>query len=144
MGRTDGFGAELLPQPRAFETALRSLDSCFRVQIGDAKQLYRLPHDLSLNGKTSISDIIDIGSICNGIVAQCSFCVPLAEAFNKPFLAVWAAAGMAPGVHKYLRAITPKKILSKPSSHHVVDTWSETDIRLAAMTFMRWPKQEAA
>lgn len=142
MGRKDGYGAELLPYRHAFDVALDALTGCYTVLVGNAPQIYPLRADLNLNGTTSVSDLLDIGSTCDGIVAQCSFCVPLAEVFDKPLLAIWSARGMAPGVPAYIRAVTPKKILSKPTSRYVMD--DSADIRAHARTFMCWPVQVAA
>lgn len=129
MGRKDGFGMELLPESNAFHVALAALQDCMLVRIGKGEEIYKLPADIDLSDSTSISDLIDIGSICDGIIAQCSFAIPLAEAFDKPLLTVWAARGMEAERHPYIRAITPKKILSKPSSIHVVDDWPMEQIQ---------------
>ncbi len=135
MGRTDGFGKELLPNVEAFGAVLEALHDCFLIQIGNAEQVYALDCDITLNGSTTVTDLLDLGLACDGVVAQCSFAVPLAEVFDKPFLAVWAARGMAMGVHPYIRAIKPAKILSKPTSLHVVDDWTPEKIRGVACGF---------
>lgn len=131
MGRTDGFGLELLPDRAAFEAVLAELKDCFTVLVGGGAQLYPLEADFDLNGKTSVSDLLDIASVCDGVVAQCSFAIPLAEVFDKPLLIVWAAHGLV-AREPYVRQITPMKVLSKPTSHFVVDDRSETDIRCVA------------
>lgn len=128
MGRTDGFGQELLPQAEAFYQVLGGLGDCFLVQIGQADQLYALGCDLALNGATSVTDLLDLGRSCDGVVGQCSFAVPLAEVFDRPLLAVWAAKGMQASSHPYVRQITPKKVLSKPSSMFVIDNWRPEQI----------------
>lgn len=143
MGRTDGFGAELLPERSAFEATLAALDDSFLVQVGKAEPLYPLKADVNLNGSTSIPDLFDLASLCDGVVGQCSFVIPLAEAFDKPLLCVWAAHGMQANMHPYIRAITPQKVLSKPSSRFVIDDWPEEKIRAVARSF-REPRLEAA
>lgn len=135
MARKDKFGAELLPQRAAFDATLDGLVDCFTVCIGNAEQLYPLRVNLELNGSTSVPDLFDLAVICDGIVAQCSFAVPLAEVFDKPLLVIWAAHGMQQNMHPYVRAITPQKILSKPTSHFVVDDWDETNIQKAVRDF---------
>lgn len=126
MDRTDGFGLELLPEREAFEGALAALSDCFLVQIGNAKQIYGLRSDVDLNGGTSVTDLLDLGSSCDGIVGQCSFVIPLAEVFDRPLLIVWASAGMSPARHYYISSITPHKVLSKlATDRFVVDDWSE-------------------
>jgi hypothetical protein len=124
MGRSDGFGLELLPDRRAFDAVLSMLHGCYTARIGKGEQLYPLPVTMDLTDGTSVSDLLDIASICDGIVAQCSFAIPLAEIFNKPLLTIWAAGGMSEYRHPYIRSITPSKVLSKPSSKYVIDDWA--------------------
>jgi len=131
MARTDGFGAELLPKKEAFDTALAELRDCFIVKIGKAEEIYSLDCELDLNGKTTVQDLFDIAAIAHGFLAQCSYCIPLAEAFDKPLMIVFAAAGfVAPSL--FVRQITPTKVLSKTTSFHVVDEWPAAMIEEAA------------
>lgn len=126
MGRTDGFGKQLLPERRAFEVVLDRLRDCFLVRVGHGPE-YPLPVSTDLNGQTSVSDLFDLGHACDAVVGQCSWAVPLAEAFDKPALFVWAAAGLkAP--HAYIQQIRPEKILSKSSSTFVMDSWTDAQI----------------
>lgn len=122
-GRQDGYGRELVPDRAAFVSALREIDG-FRILVGKDAQIYPLDDcvDLDLSGQTSVCDLLDLGSACAGVVAQCSFAVPLAEVFDKPLLAVWAQAGLRSN-DAYISATTPKKILSKPTSRFVMDSW---------------------
>lgn len=145
MGRTDGFGKELLPQKSAFDAALGAVgDSCFLVRVGKGADLYPLDVDVDLNGSTSVSDLLDIASICDGVIGQCSFAIPLAEVFDKPLLVVWAAHGMQSNMHPYICQITPQKVLSKPTSSFVVDDWTVDAIQEAARTFRAHPLEAAA
>lgn len=134
MGRTDGFAHELLPCQRAFEAVLGALSDCFLVGIGNARPLYRLPVHTDLNGGTSVADLMDLASACDGLVAQCSFAVPLAEGFDKPLLAVWSAGGLTSGT-PYISQITPQKVLSKPTSRFVVDEWTPDGIACATLAW---------
>lgn len=135
MARADGFGAELLPDRAAFDAALKALEDCFLVQIGKAAQVYPLKASVSLNGSTTVADLLDLATICDGIVAQCSFAVPLAEVFDRPLLVVWSSRGLSSGRHPYVSSITPQKILSKTTSCFVVDDWPETKIQETASAF---------
>lgn len=135
MDRTDGFGAELLPQQRAFDAILSHLPACYRVAVGKVGQVYPLDCDLDLNGKTSVSDLMDLGATCAGVVGQCSLAIPLAEIFDKPLLVAWSSRGMEYGRHPYIRAITPEKVLSKPSSIFVMDDWNRERLVEAAREF---------
>lgn len=128
MDRKDGFGMELLPTKAAFDAALGALADCYLVQVGNATQIYPLPVDVDLNGSTSVADVLDVASICDGVVAQCSFAIPLAEVFDKPLLAVWSAR-QARSRETFIAQTTPQKVLSAPRDSFVVDNWSEREIR---------------
>ncbi|MBI4291318.1 MAG: hypothetical protein HY661_07565 [Betaproteobacteria bacterium] len=136
MGRRDGFGNELLPNEQAFGAVLSSLHDCVLVQVGKDQQIYPLRADISLNGSTSVADLLDIAAICAGVVAQCSFAVPLAEVFDKPLLVAWAARGLA-SREQFIRTVTPAKMLSKPSSHFVMDDWPVQQLQEAARAFRK-------
>jgi hypothetical protein len=128
MGRTDGFGRELLPQRRAFEAVLNRMRDCYIVRIGKGADAYPLPVNVDLNGKTSVADILDLGQACDGVVAQCSLAVPLAEAFDKPAMFVWAAAGLQKTSVQFISRIAPAKVLSKSTSAFVLDSWPDAEI----------------
>lgn len=136
MARNDGYGRVLLPLKRAFDVALEEMQDCFTIRIGQPPTLYELDCRWDLTDRTSVPDLIDLAKECDAVVGQCSFAVPLAEGFDKPLLAVWAAAGMLCNV-AYLKTITPQKILSKPSSKWVVDTDTELSIRDVARSFRK-------
>lgn len=138
MARTDGFGAELLPSRQAFDTVLDALQDCFLIEVGKGTELYPLRADIDLNGRTTVADLFDIAWMCDAVVGQCSFVIPLAECFDKPLLAVWAAHGMEATRHPYVRSITPQKILSKPSSAFVVDDWQADRIQEAVRAFRQF------
>ncbi len=134
MDRTDGYGIEMLPRREAFDTVLAALEGCFTVEVGKGTELYPLTADVDLNGRTSPADLLDIASVASGLVGQCSFMIPLAEALDKPLLCVWAAKGLVSRT-LYIQQCTPQKVLSKPSSRWVMDDWSEQRIQEAAHAF---------
>lgn len=131
MGRTDGFGAELLPSKSAFDSALYALRDTMLVRIGKGAPIYSLATEVDLQDATTVSDLFDLAMVADGIVAQCSFAVPLAEVFSRPLLAVWSAKGMKAS-HSYVRTITPQKVLSGANSRHVIDDWTDDKIREVA------------
>lgn len=134
MGRKDGFGDEMLPKRAAFDAVLSALEGCFTVEVGQGSELYPLTADVDLAERTSVADLLDIASIASGLVGQCSFMIPLAEAFDKPLLCVWAAKGLTSKT-EFIRQCTPQKILSKPTSRWVMDDWSAERIQEAARAF---------
>ena len=134
MGRHDGFAQEMLPRRAAFDQVLAALEGCFTVEVGKGAELYPLIADVDLADRTSVADLLDIATISAGLVGQCSFMIPLAEAFDKPLLCVWAAKGLTSAT-EFIRLCTPQKILSKPTSRWVMDDWSEAKIQEAAVAF---------
>lgn len=133
FGRSDGYGTEVMPQRRGFVHVLEALDDCYLVRIGKGAQ-YPLKVHLDLQDLTTVSDVLDLGYICDGIVTQCGYPVPMAECFDKPLLAVWSARGLA-SQNQIIRTITPRKILSKPSSVYVMDDWPAEQLRDRARMF---------
>ncbi len=131
MGRADGYAREMLPAQQAFETVLGSMQGCLTVAVGKGDKLYPLQADVDLTGRTEVADLLDIASICAGLIGQCSFMIPLAECFDKPLLVVWASRGLVSET-LYIRQCTPQKILSKRSSRFVMDDWQAGDIIDAA------------
>lgn len=126
MQRTDGFSADMLPQREAFNAVLHALDACYSVRIGAGPHVYDIAGIAEdLRDRTSVSDLLDLAVTCDGIVAQCSFAVPLAEVFDKPLLAVWAARGLKTDRNQYIRHVTPAKVLQKTAttSGYLLDEW---------------------
>lgn len=138
MGRTDGFGKELMPDCRVIQKIINHVkDRATIVQIGAGASIFKFEGiDLDLANKTSVSDLLDVASVADGFLGYCSFIVPLAESFDKPGLFVWSRMGLNTN-HPYIKAITPKKILEKPTSKYIIDDCSDDDIRQAAEVFLR-------
>lgn len=135
MGRADGYGREMLPKREAFDAVIASLEGCFVVEVGKGAELYPLAADVDLADRTTPADLMDIAKISSGLIGQCSFMIPLAEAFDKPLLVVWASAGLTSGT-PFIRLCTPEKIISKPSSKWVMDDWTHYRIQQEAYRFM--------
>ena len=129
MGRSDGFGSDLLPDCRLIQRAIDALRDRFAiVQIGAGEPLFRFKHlDLDLAGKTSVAGLLDVAAGASGFLGYVSYIVPLAESLDKPAMLVWSHKGLRRG-HPYIRQITPAKILSKPSCKFVIDNWPLADI----------------
>ncbi len=136
MGRSDGFGKELLPDCRVIQHLINDLrDQAYIVQIGSGEPLFRFTGiNLDLAGQTSVSDLIDVASVADGFIGYVSFVVPLAESLGKPALMVWSSKGLRAPL-RYVRQITPKKILHKDSSIAVIDDWAQERITGALNAF---------
>jgi hypothetical protein len=134
MDRRDGFGMALLPRREAFDGILAALGDCFTVRIGKGPEIYPLPCDMDLTNATSVADVLDLAYLSGGILGQCSFAIPLAEALGKPMLLLWAAAQPS-SPHPFVRMMTPGKLMSKPSSRYVVDDATPQQLAGAAHAF---------
>lgn len=122
MGRTDGFGRELLPDCRVIQSAIDRLkDRAFVVQVGHGDPLYRFKGiDLDLANQTSVSDLLDVAYAADGFLGYCSFLVPLAESFSKPAVLVWSRKGLV-SRQPFISRIRPEKVLHRKSSRWLVD-----------------------
>lgn len=136
MGRVDGFGAELLPDCRVIQRVIGALNGrAHLVQVGSGAPLYRFEGiNLNLANRTSVADLIDLASVAHGFLGYVSFIVPLAESLNKPALLVWSRRGLNSTERRadFIRAITPQKILHKPSSRAIIDDCADDEVRRAA------------
>jgi thiol-disulfide isomerase/thioredoxin len=122
MGRTDGFGASLLPDCRAIQRLINEAKETHTVvQIGAGVPLYRFSGiDVDLANKTTVAELFDVVSAADRCLGYVSFLVPMAEVLDKPATFVWSARGLKDG-QLFVRRITPKKILHKPTSKYVID-----------------------
>lgn len=122
MGRTDGFGATLLPDCRAIQKLIdQAKPDHTIVQIGAGQPLFRFSGiDIDLANKVSVAETIDVASVADRFLGYVSFLVPLAESFGRPAVFVWSRRGLLDR-HQYVRQITPQKILHAPTSTAVMD-----------------------
>lgn len=122
MGRTDGFGASLLPDCRAMQRMInRHLDTHTIVQIGAGEPLYRFSGiTVDLANKTSVAETIDAASAADQVLGYVSFLVPLAESLGKPATFVWSRKGLMDR-QQFVRQIRPEKVLHARTSTYVMD-----------------------
>lgn len=132
MGRRDRFGIELLPAVAGFSRACR-IDA-FKVLVGRGDQIHPIAADADLWNRTTVSDVMDIVASCDGVISMCGFPVPMAEAFGKPLMAVWSAKGLRSS-NPFISTVTPKKMLTKPTSRFVLDDCPEDLIEEEAIAF---------
>jgi hypothetical protein len=137
FNRKDGFGAEFLPDCSVIQRAIdRIKDRAFLIQIGAGEALYKFDGiELDLTNKTSVCELIDVGSMADGFLGYCSFIVPLSESFDTPSLLVWSRRGLS-SPQPVVRRMTPQKILHKKSSRYVIDNCSEKELAQAADAFL--------
>lgn len=144
MGRTDGFGAELLPDCRAIQTAidaLRQRDACI-VQVGAGQPLYRFAGlHADYANRTSVAQLIDIASLSSAAIGYPSFLVPLAESLDLPALFVWSRRGLR-SPRGFIAQITPGKLLHKRATSRAIvdDAVPDLIARAAAALLERPPR----
>ena len=129
MGRTDGFGKELLPDCNVIQRFIDRLAGLATiVQIGAGQALYKFTGiDIDLANKTTVRELIDVASVADGFIGYCSFVLPLAESLKKPSIMVWARAGLKAN-HMYIRRITPEKIIEYARTQYVIDDCGDYEI----------------
>lgn len=129
MGRSDGFGMDLLPDSRAMQAALDAIgDRAFKVQVGRGDPLFRLEGlDLDLVNGTSPTELIDVAWAADAALGYCSFIAPLAESLRKPLLLVWSTKGSRSS-NPFIRSITPSKILHRSTNRAVMDDCSSSQM----------------
>lgn len=130
FARTDGYGMELLPDCRAIQRAIDQLKGrAFVIQVGSGVPLFRFCGlDCDLAGQTSVSELLDLAWLADGVLAYCSFMVPLAEAMAKPGLFVWSRRGLHSRT-PLIRTITPRKIFTPGHElRAVIDDCTEQEL----------------
>jgi hypothetical protein len=129
MGRTDGFGKELMPDCNVIQSVIDSINHrALIVQVGAGQPIFEFEGvDIDLSNKTSVTDLLDIASVADGFLGYCSFMVPLAESFGKPGLFVWSSRGLR-SIEPFIARITPRKILHCKTSSYVMDNWTQEQI----------------
>lgn len=121
MGRTDGYGLDLLPDCRAIQRIIDTIGKrATFVQVGAGVPLHRFSGiDVDFANQTSVSDMIDIAWAADAALGYCSFIVPMIESLRKPALLVWSRKGLRSHTD-FIRRITPNKIVHRPDTTHVV------------------------
>lgn len=132
MDRTDGFGADLLPNCGVIQRAIDMIGNrAYFVQVGSGAPLYRFSGiDLDLANKTSVTDLLDVGYAADAFLGYVSYIVPLAESLKKPALLIWSRKGLnsIEPRREFIRSITPQKILHRESSRAVIDDCSQAEL----------------
>ena len=137
LGRSDGVGAELLPNCKRIQQVIDAYkDKVSFILVGEGKPLYTFSGiHLDLSNKTTVSDLIDAAWCVDGFLAYVSYIVPLAESLYKPAFFVWSRAGLNAPM-EFFRQVTPEKILSRPTSRAVIDDCSDDELFKGAKLFM--------
>lgn len=128
MGRTDGFGADLLPTAAGLQSMIDALTGrAFLVLVGKGRPVHRLHGiDLDLTNQTSIPQLIDVYKEVDACAGYPSFMIPLAESLGKPGLYVWAHSGLT-SESVWSRRVTPRKVIHyKNLGQAIVDNSPES------------------
>lgn len=137
MDRTDGIGAELLPDCKHIQQVIDHIgDRAFFIQVGRGKRLFDFRVDLDLAEQTSVSDLLDIASYADGFLGYVSYFVPLAEGFATPALFVWSSRGLK-ARNEMVRSVTPEKVLHrKDICRAIADDCQDDLLHQAADSFL--------
>ena len=138
MGRIDGFGAELLPDCRQIQRAIDRLQGkALLVQVGAGRPLFRFSGiDVDLANETTVSQLLDVALVSFGAIGYVSFILPLCESLDKRVLLVWSRKGLKSQT-RYVRQITPAKVIHRNDLATVVTDAIDDDIEGAADAFLR-------
>lgn len=138
MGRTDGFGMELLPDCSAIQRAIDRLRGrVLLVQVGAGRPLHRFEGlDVDLAGQTTLPQLLDVAAEADGALGYCSFMLPLCESLGKRALLVWSRRGLKSRTG-YIRQITPEKVVHRKDLVLSVNDGADDGIESAADAFLR-------
>lgn len=138
MGRTDGFGADVMPDCGAIQRIIdRLADRVTLVQIGKGEPTYRFNGiDMDFANQTSVEGMMDIAACAAGFIGFCSFMVPLAESLGRPGLFVWSSKSRT-SKDLFVRQITPRKVLHSRQSSAIYDNEPAARLDAVADSFLR-------
>lgn len=138
MGRTDGFGAELLPDCSRIQSAIDALRGrALLVQVGAGRPLFRFTGiDVDLANETTVAQLLDVASVSFGAIGYVSFMLPLCESLEKRALLVWSRKGLKSQT-PYVRQITPAKVVHRKDLVVSVNDGAGDDIDAAVESFLR-------
>lgn len=136
MGRTDGYGRDLLPDCGVLQRIIyRLVRDAAIIQVGAGEPLYHFTGvDLDFANCTTVPELLDIAAQVDGFVGYPSFVIPLAESLGKPALIVWSRAGLR-SAREPVRQMTPQKLLHGPLSRFVIDDCSPSALEAATDAF---------
>lgn len=103
---------ELRPKTEAFLGYLERQAGCYRVKVGHAGAVQEMPEapaELDLFGKTSVTDLLDIGSAADAFFSEPSYLPILAEAMGKPYACLFTHRAAQAGDSR-VRNLTPERL----------------------------------
>jgi hypothetical protein len=138
MGRTDGFGSDLLPDCNRIQLAIDALQGrALLVQVGAGRPLFKFTGiDVDLANETTLPQLLDIAAVSFGAIGYVSFMLPLCESLGKRALLVWSRKGLQSQT-MYVRQITPEKVIHRKDLVVSVNDGAGDDIESAVEAFLR-------
>lgn len=124
MGRSDGFGMELIPDPSTFNymiDILRKKTGCMIVLVGKGESITDTRCDVDLRNKLSVAELLDVMQLADMIAGHCSLIIPFAECRMIPLLVLFGSKVRAPGTHPFLHSITPEKLLLRHNRNGCIE-----------------------
>lgn len=127
FGRLDCWGALLRIKPEVMQTIVNTFrDKVYFIATGNRFVLHHTKHvQHDLVEKTTVSDLMDLLSICDFGLSQIGNLLPMCEALGKKNFLVFAKAAMV-SENKFIKAITPEKTVHyKELNCSITDDMSE-------------------
>jgi len=111
FGREDEWGSMLRINQEVMQILIdRFKDRVFFIGTGNRFVLHKTNNvDMDLHEKTSVSDMMDLISICNLGLSQIGNMLPMCESLGKKNFLIFANKAMVQTENKFINAITPEK-----------------------------------
>lgn len=120
----NGFEQELFnPSPEDFIQYLEDHSDFYRIKVGHpltAHEFIDAPCELDLFGKTSVSDVFDIATICDLFFSQVCYLVTLGEAMDKKVACMFTRRQLEANAVR-IRQLTPPVFIHKHHLAEVID-----------------------
>lgn len=122
MGRTDGFGAKLLPDCRVIQRLINRLRDKYTImQVGKGEPLFEFSGiDIDLANRTAVRELLDVCSVADLFLGYPSYILPIAESFRKPAIMVWSRAGLE-SREMFINTVTPRKLIEHAATRYIID-----------------------
>lgn len=140
MDRKDGFGNEMIPTPNSIRDVLNAMKregDTFVVKVGLGESLDDVGYDLDLRNKLSVKQLLDVATVADLFVGQCSLIIPISECLQVPSVIVFGH-GIRTSQHPFIRSICPEKLLLRHNRNGCLELGIYDDDRDIKTTVRAW------
>ena len=106
---------QIQPSPQAFRDFVASKADHFRVRVGDPRYVevgFESECELDLCGRTSVSDVLDVGTAADLFFSEPSYLTIMAEALERPYVCMFTRRAQH-SQSRRIRNLTPERIFVK-------------------------------